>query len=142
MRVILNPAPAAEIPDEIYPYIFALTPNETEAELLTGIQVDSLAKAHEAAQILLNKGLQNLIITMGSQGAYFQSADMKLFIPTQAVEAVDTTAAGDCFNGALAVALSANQGWERAIQFACQAATRSVTQLGAQASMPYIHDIR
>jgi ribokinase len=104
LKVILNPAPAAEIPDEIYPYIYALTPNETETELLTGIAIDSLAKAQEAAHILLNKGLPHLIITMGSQGAYYQSAENKLFIPTKIVQAVDTTAAGDCFNGALAVA--------------------------------------
>jgi ribokinase len=142
LKVILNPAPAAEIPDEIYPYIFALTPNETETELLTGISIDSLAKAQEAAHILLNKGLQHLIITMGSQGAYYQSAENKLFIPTKIVQAVDTTAAGDCFNGALAVALSQAKEWEPAIQFACEAATFSVTKLGAQASMPYLKDIQ
>ncbi len=141
LKVILNPAPAAEIPADVYPYIYTLTPNETETELLTGVQVDSLAKALEAAQILLNKGLQNLIITMGSRGAYFQSADTKLFIPTQSVEAVDTTAAGDCFNGALAVAISQGKDWEAGIRFACEAATRSVTQMGAQASMPYLTDL-
>jgi ribokinase len=141
LKVILNPAPAAEIPEDVYPYIYALTPNETETELLTGVQVDSLAKAHEAAQILLNKGLQNLIITMGSQGAYFQSANTKLFIPAQSVEAVDTTAAGDCFNGALAVAISQGKDWESGIRLACEAATRSVTQMGAQASMPYLTDL-
>ncbi|MEN9958790.1 MAG: Sulfofructose kinase [Bacteroidota bacterium] len=141
LKVILNPAPAAEIPDEIYPYIFALTPNETEMELLTGIAVDSLAKAQEAAQRLLNKGLSHLIITMGSQGAYYQSAEIKLFMPTQPVQALDTTAAGDCFNGALAVAISQAKDWESAIQFACEAATRSVTKMGAQASMPYLTDL-
>ncbi len=141
LNVILNPAPAAEIPDEIYPYIFALTPNESETELLTGISVDSLAKAQEAAQHLLNKGLGHFIITMGSQGAYYQSAETKLFIPAQPVQAIDTTAAGDCFNGALAVAISQAKDWESAIQFACEAATRSVTQLGAQASMPYLADL-
>jgi ribokinase len=141
LKVILNPAPAAEIPADVYPYIYALTPNETETELLTGIQVDSLAKAHEAAQILLQKGLQHIIITMGSQGAYYQSANTKLFIPTKTVQAVDTTAAGDCFNGALAVAISQEKDWETAIQFACEAATRSVTKMGAQASMPYLNDL-
>jgi ribokinase len=141
LKVILNPAPAAEIPADVYPYIYALTPNETETELLTGIQVDSLAKAHEAAQILLQKGLQHIIITMGSQGAYYQSANTKLFIPTKTVQAVDTTAAGDCFNGALAVALSQEKDWETAIQFACEAATISVTKMGAQASMPYLNDL-
>jgi len=141
LKVILNPAPAAEIPDEIYPYIFALTPNETETELLTGVEVHSLAKAQEAASILLNKGLSHLLITMGSQGAYYQSAETKNFIPTRQVQALDTTAAGDCFNGALAVALSQANDWEPAIQFACEAATRSVTKMGAQASMPYLTDL-
>lgn len=141
LKVILNPAPAAEIPEEVYTSIYALTPNETETELLTGIHVDSLAKAHEAAQILLQKGLHHVIITMGSQGAYYQSANTKLFIPTKTVQAVDTTAAGDCFNGALAVALSHEKDWETAIQFACEAATISVTKMGAQASMPYLNDL-
>lgn len=141
LKVILNPAPAAEIPDEIYPYIYTLTPNETETELLTGVSIDSLAKAQEAAHILLNKGLKHLIITMGSQGAYYQSAETKLFIPTKPVQAVDTTAAGDCFNGALAVSISQAKEWEPAIQFACEAATRSVTKMGAQASMPYLVDL-
>jgi ribokinase len=141
LKVILNPAPAAEIPDEIYPYIFALTPNETETELLTGVEVNSLAKAQEAATILLNKGLSHLLITMGSQGAYYQSAETKNFIPTRQVQAVDTTAAGDCFNGALAVAISKAKEWESSIQFACEAATLSVTKMGAQASMPYLTDI-
>ena len=141
LKVILNPAPAAEIPDEIYPYVFALTPNETETELLTGVEVNSLAKAQEAATILLNKGLSHLLITMGSQGAYYQSAETKNFIPTRQVQAVDTTAAGDCFNGALAVAISQANNWESSIQFACEAATLSVTKMGAQASMPYLTDI-
>lgn len=141
LKVILNPAPAAEIPDEVYPYIFALTPNETETELLTGVEVNSLAKAQEAATILLNKGLSHLLITMGSQGAYYQSAETKNFIPTRQVQAVDTTAAGDCFNGALAVAINQAKDWESAIQFACEAATRSVTKMGAQASMPYLVDL-
>ena len=141
LKVILNPAPAAEIPDEIYPYIYTLTPNETETELLTGVSIDSLAKTQEAAHILLNKGLKHLIITMGSQGAYYQSAETKLFIPTKPVQAVDTTAAGDCFNGALAVSISQAKDWEPAIQFACEAATRSVTKMGAQASMPYLADL-
>lgn len=141
LKVILNPAPAAEIPNDIYPFLFALTPNETETELLTGIEVTSLATAQEAATILLSKGLPHLLITMGSQGAYYQSAETNNFIPTRQVQAVDTTAAGDCFNGALAVAISQAKSWESAIQFACEAATLSVTKMGAQASMPYLTDI-
>ncbi len=141
LKVILNPAPAAKIPEEVYPYIFAITPNETETELLTGLSIDSLAHAQEAAQILLGKGIKHVIITMGAQGAYYQSAKEKLFIPTHIVQAVDTTAAGDCFNGALAVAISQQKAWEPAIRFACEAATLSVTKRGAQASMPYLQDL-
>lgn len=141
VKVILNPAPAAEIPNEIYPYLFALTPNETEAELLTGLVIDSLAKAHESSTLLLQKGVEHVIITMGSQGAYYQSAETKNFIPTKQVQAVDTTAAGDCFHGALAVALSNHSNWADAIPFACAAATISVTRPGAQASMPLLAEL-
>ncbi len=141
VKVILNPAPAAKIPDHIYPYLFALTPNETEIELLTGIAVTNLEEAKKAANILLNKGVQNVIITLGAQGAYYQSVHDELFVPTQAVKAVDTTAAGDCFNGALAVALANQKSWSDALTFSCRAATYSVMHAGAQASMPKLSDL-
>lgn len=141
MKVILNPAPAAQIPDHIYPHLFAITPNETEIELLTGITVTHLDDAKKAAKKLIEKGVPHVIITLGAQGAYYQSAHDELFVPTQAVKAVDTTAAGDCFNGALAVALSEQKSWLDAITFSCRAATYSVTHAGAQASMPKLSDL-
>ncbi len=141
MKVVLNPAPAAQIPDHIYPYLFAITPNETEIELLTGIAVTHLEEAKKAAKVLLNKGVQNVIITLGAQGAYYQSAHDELFVPTQAVKAVDTTAAGDCFNGAIAVALANQKSWSDALTFSCRAATFSVMHAGAQASMPKLSDL-
>lgn len=141
MKVILNPAPAAQIPDHIYPYLFAITPNETEIELLTGIAVSRLDDAKKAAVLLIEKGVAHVIITLGAQGAYYQSAQDELFVPTQAVKAVDTTAAGDCFNGALAVALSQQKSWLDAINFSCRAATYSVMHAGAQASMPKLSDL-
>jgi ribokinase len=141
MKVILNPAPAAQIPDHIYPHLFAITPNETEIELLTGIAVTHLDDAKKAATLLIEKGVQHVIITLGAQGAYYQSTHEELFVPTQAVKAVDTTAAGDCFNGALAVALSQQKTWLDAINFSCRAATYSVMHAGAQASMPKLGDL-
>jgi ribokinase len=141
VKVILNPAPAAEIPQDLYPYIFAITPNETEAELLTGVQVTDLATAQKAAELFLDKGVHHVIITLGARGAYYQSTDDSFLVETEKVQAVDSTAAGDCFNGALAVALSNQKPWKEAIHFACRAATLSVTKPGAQASMPYLKDI-
>lgn len=141
MKVILNPAPAAQIPDHVYPHLFAITPNETEIELLTGIAVTHLDEAKKAAAHLIEKGVQHVIITLGAQGAFFQSAHDELFVPTQAVKAVDTTAAGDCFNGALAVALSQQKSWLDAINFSCRAATYSVMHAGAQASMPELKNL-
>lgn len=141
MKVILNPAPAAQIPDHVYPHLFAITPNETEIELLTGIAVTHLDDAKKAAKKLIEKGVQHVIITLGAQGAFYQSAHDELFVPTQAVKAVDTTAAGDCFNGALAVALSEQKSWLDAITFSCRAATYSVMHAGAQASMPNRSDL-
>ncbi len=141
VNVILNPAPAAKIPDHIYPYLFALTPNETEIEMLTGIAVTHLDDAKKAADQLLQKGVNHVIITLGAQGAFYKSANEELFVPTQAVKAVDTTAAGDCFNGALAVALSHQKSWLDALAFSCRAATFSVMHAGAQASMPTLSDL-
>lgn len=141
MKVILNPAPAAQIPDHIYPHLFAITPNETEIELLTGIAVTHLDDAKKAAKKLIEKGVPHVIITLGAQGAFYQSAHDELFIPTQTVKAVDTTAAGDCFNGALAVAISQQKTWLDAITFSCRAATYSVMHAGAQASMSNRSDL-
>ena len=141
MKVILNPAPAAQIPDHVYPHLFAITPNETDIELLTGSAVTHLDEAKKAAAHLIEKGVQHVIITLGAQGAFYQSAHDELFVPTQAVKAVDTTAAGDCFNGALAVALSQQKSWLDAINFSCRAATYSVMHAGAQASMPELKNL-
>ncbi|MCE7060843.1 ribokinase [Dyadobacter sp. CY343] len=135
-RVILNPAPAQILPQEIYPYLFAITPNETEAELLTGIRVTSDPTVEQAARILIDKGCKNVIITLGSRGAYLRTSQGGTFITSPSVKATDTTAAGDCFNGALAVAVSEGKPLEQAVAFACEAAAISVTRMGAQSSMP------
>lgn len=135
-KVILNPAPAQALDKSVFKYIDIITPNETEAELLTGIKVIDLATAEQAALKLHEKGVKNVIITLGSQGAYLKNENQSGLIPTTKVEAIDSTAAGDVFNGALAVALSEGQNLEQSISFACRAAAISVTRMGAQASAP------
>lgn len=135
-KVILNPAPAQVLDESVFKYLDIITPNETEAELLTGIKVIDLTTAEQAALKLHEKGVKNVIITLGSRGAYLHNDTINRLIPAPIVEATDTTAAGDVFNGALAVALSEGQDLEQAISFACRAAAISVTRMGAQASAP------
>ena len=140
-KVILNPAPARKLDDALLDGLFLITPNETEASLLIGITVEDEATASLAASLFLNKGVQNVLITLGSKGAYFKNSDRSLMIPAPVVQAMDATAAGDTFNGALSVALTENRDWENAIQFAVEAASISVTRLGAQSSVPYRTEI-
>ncbi|PWT74375.1 MAG: ribokinase [Bacteroidetes bacterium] len=134
--VILNPAPACLLPASLLSKVFILTPNESEAEMLTGICIQDKKSAEEAAQKLLEMGVKNVIITMGADGALFCNADLSVLIKAPVVKAVDTTAAGDVFNGALAVALAEGKEIMPSIEFACCAASISVTRLGAQASAP------
>ncbi len=140
-RVILNPAPAQNISADTYQHLFLITPNETEAELLTGIRVEDDATAAQAADALLAKGVKHVILTLGAKGAYYKSAGQEALVPAEKVKAVDTTAAGDVFNGALTVALAEGKDWLPAIQFAAKAAAISVTRMGAQASAPHRSDL-
>jgi ribokinase len=141
LRVILNPAPAASINQELYKYLYLITPNEYEAEVLTGIRVTDTGAAEVAAKRLHELGVMNSVITMGSQGAMvYNGSDFQL-IKAPKVKAIDTTAAGDCFNGALAVGLSEGMHLDKAVTFACNAAALSVTRMGAQASLPYRKDV-
>lgn len=135
-KVILNPAPAASLPLEIYPYIYALTPNETETAQLTGIKVNDEKSAKKAAEKLVSLGVQHAVITLGAAGTYLHSKDVQRIIPAPKVTAIDSTAAGDTFNGGLAVALAEGMDWVAAVTFANRAAALSVTQMGAQASIP------
>lgn len=134
---ILNPAPACKLDDALLKKISVITPNEKEAEMLTGVSINNIDEAKQAAQILSAKGIQTIIITLGEDGALLYTNNEFSLIPTKKVNAVDTTAAGDVFNGALAVALSEQKNLKEAIQFANSAAAISVTRLGAQASAPY-----
>jgi ribokinase len=140
-RVILNPAPALQLSDDLLSCLYLITPNETEAEILTGIKVVDSATAEQAASNLRNRGVKNVIITMGASGAYLSSEDLTEMIPVIPVKAIDTTAAGDVFNGALAVAISEGKLLKDAIVFANKAASVSVTRMGAQASAPYRKEI-
>jgi len=140
-KVILNPAPACPLSDALFQHISIITPNETEAEMLSGIRVTNIESARAAAMVLRNKGVDTVIITLGAKGAFISNADMELLIPSPVVKAVDTTAAGDVFNGALAVALSEGCALPDAVNFGCNAAAISVTRLGAQAAAPYRHEI-
>lgn len=141
--VILNPAPAMSLDDRLLRRSAILTPNETETEILTGIEIKRESDMAEAAQRLLNRGVRAVFLTLGSKGVFVASETEKIrrIIPAFKVRAVDTTAAGDVFNGALAVALAECRPILDAARFANAAAALSVTKLGAQPSAPYRKDI-
>jgi ribokinase len=139
--VILNPAPAQPLPDKLIAQLSIITPNETEAELLTGVKVTDAISAAMASDLLKNKGVETVIITLGSKGAFVDHKDQQIIIPGFNVEAVDTTGAGDTFNGALAVGLTQKKDIKEAVLFANAAAALSVTKLGAQPSVPSLDEI-
>jgi ribokinase len=137
LKVICNPAPAAHIPAEHYASIDYLTPNETEASVLSGLPVGNEEEAAAAARKLRGMGARNVIITLGEKGALvLDEAGNQTHVPPFMVEAIDTTGAGDSFNGALAVAVSEGKGIVEATVFAAAAAALSVTKLGTAPAMP------
>ena len=142
VRVILNPAPARPLGDDLLGCVSILTPNESETELLTGIAVRDETSAEDASEILAAKGVRTVLITLGSRGVYAFSPEFKGMIPGFPVEAVDTTAAGDVFNGVLAVSLAGRKPLEDAVRFANAAAALSVTRMGAQPSAPSRDEIK
>jgi ribokinase len=142
IKVILNPAPAQELTDNLLKHTWLITPNETEAVALSGVIITDIPSAEKAATILLARGVKNVIITLGETGAYIKSEKYSGLIPGIKVNPVDTTAAGDVFNGALAVALSEGKDLDDAVVFANKAAAISVTRMGAQASAPYRNEIK
>lgn len=139
--VILNPAPARELPQELLRLVDYLTPNETEAELLTKQAVHDQTSAQTAAMKLLAQGVKNVILTLGEKGALLVNHEKAELFPAKKVQAVDTTAAGDAFNGALAFSLANDKTVEEAIRFANTVAAYSATKMGAQSSMPTMKDV-
>ncbi|WP_413721807.1 ribokinase [Sodalis sp. RH23] len=140
-QVILNPAPARQLPDELLALVDIITPNETEAEQLTGVAVTDDASAARAARILHDKGIATVIITLGRRGVWLSERGNGKRVPGFKVKAVDTIAAGDTFNGALMTALLEDQDLDNAVRFAHAAAALAVTRPGAQPSIPWRDEI-
>ena len=138
---ILNPAPAVKLDDEIIKNVDLLTPNETELEIISGVSIETEEDIQKAAQIMIEKGVKELIVTLGSKGSLYINKEKSMFKKAYKVEAVDTTAAGDSYTGALAVALSQNKGMEDAMDFASKVGALSVLKEGAQSSLPTLEDV-
>lgn len=142
VTTILNPAPAAALPDAIFPLCDYVTPNETEAEALTGIGIASVEDARRAADKLLDMGVRAVIVTLGEKGALFHSRGVSEHVPAFAVgPVVETTGAGDAFNGGFAVGLSKGLAEVEAVRFACAVASISVTRPGTAPSMPSLDEV-
>jgi len=138
---ILNPAPASEISKEFYSYIDYFTPNETEAEFYTGIKITNEKEAKQAADKLINLGIKKIIITLGEKGLFYSDGQEEIYLKASSVKAIDTTGAGDAFNGALAFSLSKGKPIKACLELANKAAGLSTTKLGAGDAMPFIKDI-
>ena len=141
VTTLLDPAPAVKLPEELFKYISIIKPNETEAEILTGINVDNAEDARKAGEWFLNKGVKNVIITLGKKGVFYISELKSKLFKTPVVDCIDSTGAGDIFSGALMSELSRGENIEDAIIFANCAAALSVTKLGVIESIPALDDV-
>ena len=139
---ILNPAPAASLPDGLFPLIDFITPNENELELLSGIKIVDDSSIKRASEKLMQKGVRNIIVTLGKRGAMLVNHTCAKLFPVSEVKVVDSTAAGDAFNGAFASSISEGHSIEESIEFANKVASISVTRMGAQSSMPFLNEIK
>jgi ribokinase len=137
IKVILNPAPARALSDNLLKHLYIIIPNKSEAEILSGIKVSDIDSAKQAADIISAKGVDIVVITLGSQGALIKEYNEYLFVEAFKVDALDTTAAGDTFCGAFCVGLSEGRTIPEAVKLAARAAAITVTRMGAQASIPY-----
>lgn len=135
-RVILNPAPAVKVSEQVLSKLYLITPNQTEAEILTGVEVKDTITARLAAEELSRAGVHKVVVTMGSDGALLYEDGKSEIVPAHKVDAVDTTAAGDVYNGALCAALAEGMSLREALRFATKASAISVTRVGAQPSVP------
>ena len=138
---ILNPAPYIDVPKELLNGVDYITPNETEAEQFTGVKVDSIDACREAAAEFFKMGVKRVVITLGSRGVYYTDGVTELTVPALKVKAVETTGAGDAFNGGFATAIAEGMSPDTALKFATCTAAISVTRLGSSPSMPYRHEI-
>jgi len=139
---ILNPAPAVQLPDQLFPLIDIITPNESELELITGIRITGHESIVKAAQTLIGRGVKNIIVTLGEKGSVLINNTCNKLFGVNKVKVVDSTAAGDAFNGALASSLANNHSIEESIEFANKIASITVTRMGAQSSMPYLSELK
>ena len=142
IKVILNPAPAAYLSNELMKCLYAIVPNKTEAEILSGIKVSDWDSARLAADSISAKGIDNVVITLGSKGSFVKEGDSCYEVPVEKIDAIDTTAAGDTFCGAFCVGLSEGLSIHDAVYFANTAAGITVTREGAQSSIPYRKEIK
>lgn len=136
VKVVLNPAPARSLPKQLFEYLYMITPNRIEAEMLTGIKISNDADAEEVAKQINAMGVKNVIITLGSKGSFIREGNVSFFVEAFKVEPVDTTAAGDTFNGALCVGLAEGMDLQHAAMMASKASSIAVTRMGAQSSIP------
>lgn len=141
VTTILNPAPASKLSDNFFQYIDYFTPNETEAEFYSGIKISHEQDASSAAAKLLEMGVKNVIITLGEKGLFYFDGEEKIYIKASHVDSVDTTGAGDAFNGALAYGLSLNKSIKECLDLANRAAGLSTTKIGAGNAMPFKKDL-
>ncbi|HET9053969.1 MAG TPA: ribokinase [Cyclobacteriaceae bacterium] len=141
VKVALNPAPAQALSNELLNRLYIITPNKNEAEILSGVKVSDWESARKAADRISEKGVDIVVITLGGLGALIKEGQQYHRIEAEIVEAVDTTAAGDTFCGTLCVGLSEGKSIMEAVQLACKAAAITVTRMGAQASLPYRHEL-
>ncbi|MBO3444256.1 MULTISPECIES: ribokinase [Clostridia] len=138
---ILNPAPAVKLEDELIENVDLLTPNETELEIISGVEINSEDDILKAAKIMIEKGVKELIVTLGSKGSLYINKEKSMFKKAYKVDAVDTTAAGDSYTGALSVAFANDKHVEEAMDFASKVGALSVMKEGAQSSLPTLNDV-
>lgn len=141
VKIVLNPAPAAELPDEILQKIDIVTPNETEAQVLTGVKIGNAEDAKKAAEIFMNKGVKEVVITLGSLGAFAMNQEKCELVERLSVDAIDTTGAGDAFNGGFVMALAEGKDLFTALRYGNVTGALSVTKLGTAPSMPSREEI-
>ena len=138
---ILNPAPASEITKEFYSNIDYFTPNETEAEFYTGIKITNEKEAKQASDKLINLGIKKVIITLGEKGLFYSDGNEEIYLTANSVKAIDTTGAGDAFNGGLAFGLLKEKPIKECLVLANKVAGLSTTKLGAGDAMPFLKEI-